>query len=199
MPVSPLAKPWARLDLAHPAKAGAHFGDVVVVAHEEFVVVDIVDVVGVHDAVLVGAGKGETVVGGANVGATWVKSAKTLLSECGALNTVAVGVLGDVTGTFLTGTEETGTSGLASAGLGAGAPCRPLGNFAVFGAGLLVARSGLGEAHACFAAVCGGSGDAAVLGHCATTTSLGAYSIAVQVACYAIDGAGLFNAGHSVI
>jgi hypothetical protein len=36
-----------------PAEAGADLGDVVVVAHEELVVVDVVDVVSVHDAALV--------------------------------------------------------------------------------------------------------------------------------------------------
>jgi len=161
-----------------PAKASAHFSDVVVVAHEELIVVHIVDVVGVHNTVLVGAGKRETMVGGANVGATWVKGAETLLGKCRTLDTVRAGVFNNVASTFLAGTEEAGTCRLASTGLGARAPGGPLGHFAVLWALINVAVVGLGEVSTWLATVCRGYLDAAVTSKDTTTASLGACSVA---------------------
>jgi len=174
-------------DGLRPAEAGAHLSDIVVVAHEELVVVDIVDVVGVHNATFVGAGKRETVVGGANVGATWVQGAETLLGEGTAWHTIVRRSSGDVTGTFLAGTEETGTSSLASASLGARAPGGPAGHGAVDRAGLDVARSVFlerasggcrggkrGYFVALLAAVHGDSFDTTVAAHEATAAGLGA-------------------------
>jgi len=121
-------------DSLRPAQASAHLGDVVVVAHEELVVVDIVDVVGVYNTALVSAGQRETVVSGAHVRATRMKSAKTGLGEHRAIDAHVAGGLGDVAGTLLTSTEEASARCLASASPGARAPSRPLGYFAVDGA-----------------------------------------------------------------
>lgn len=177
-----------------PAQASAHLSHVVVVAHEELVVMDIVDVVSVHNAVLVGAGEREAVVGGANVSAARVESAKALLGEGRARDAFAIRLLDDVTSTLLAGTEQTGTRFLAAAGLGARAPSGPLGDFAVSRARFFVADVCLGELRASSAAVLRGGCDAAVFGLLAATTGLGAWSAVVPGGDLAVDGALAFLA-----
>jgi len=178
-----------------------------VVAHEELVVVDVVDVVGVHDAVLVGAGKRETVIGGAHVGAARVEGTQTGLSEGRASNTFVGRGLSDVAGTLLAGAEEAGTGGLTSAGLGARAPGRPLGHLAVDGAVLNVASefffegaglaSRAGEREdliALEAAVLGSDIDAAETALSAATAGLGAGVLLGPVGQLAVDRASLLAA-----
>ena len=102
-----------------PAEARAHLGYVVVVAHEELVVVDVVDVVGVDDALLVGAGEREANVGGAHVGATRVEAAQFLLGLIlgTASFAAASAVANNVAGALLVGAEEAGASCLIRARL----------------------------------------------------------------------------------
>jgi len=173
-----------------PAKAGAHGGDKVVVAHEELVVVHVVNVVGVYDATLVGAGKREALVSGANMGATGVKSAKLGLGKGRAGVAAVLGLDLDVAGTLLLGAEEAGTRGLASAGLGARAPGRPARNHAVGGAGLFVALRVLDESTAGSATVVLGVDDGAAAPHLASAAGLVTAGVFTPVGKLAVNGAG---------
>lgn len=155
-----------------PAKAGAHGGDKVVVAHEELIVVHVIYVVGVHNATLVGAGKREALVGGADVGATGVKSTKLSLGKgrTGVATVLRLDL--DVPGALLLGSKEAGTRFLASAGLGARAPGRPARDHAVGGAGLFIALGVLDESTAGSTTIVLSVNDGAATPHLASAASL---------------------------
>lgn len=172
-----------------PAQASADRGDEIVVAHEQFIVMHVVHVVGVHDATLVSASEREALVRRAYVSAAGVKSTELSLGQSRARMTTVLGADLDVTRALLFRTKETGTGSLASTGLGAGAPWRPVGNHAVLGAGLLVALGVRDELATGFASVVLRMDDGAAAPHLASAAGLVAAGEGTPVAEFAVHRA----------
>lgn len=105
-----------------PAQARAHLRDIVMVAHEKLVVVNIIHVVRVHDVVFIRASERESRACGANVRPAWVQGTEFFLHQRWAAVTAILRRLDNVARALLLGTREACACSAAGAGLVASAP-----------------------------------------------------------------------------